>query len=63
MTPESVQKVRACHYKAKVKNVDTGEVFSSVKEAALRYDLKDTHITRVCKGKRKRTGGFRWEYI
>ena len=62
MTPESVQKVRASHYTAKVKNVETGEVFSSVKEAALKYGLKDTHITRVCKGRRKTTGGFRWEY-
>lgn len=46
----------------KVINLDTGEVFESVKAAAERYGLKDTHITRVCKGKRKRTGGFRWSH-
>ena len=63
LTPEAIQKVRASHYKAKVRNIDTGEVFDSVKEAALKYGLKDTHITRVCKGHRKRTGGFRWEHI
>ena len=63
MTPEAVQRVRVAHYKAKVKNVETGEVFDSVKEAALKYGLKDTHITRVCKGRRKRTGGFTWEYV
>lgn len=62
LTPETVQKIRASHHKAKVRNVETGEVFDSVKEAALKYGLKDTHITRVCKGHRKRTGGFRWEY-
>lgn len=47
----------------KVRNVDTGEVFESVKKAAEKYNLKDTHISRVCKGKRNRTGGFKWEYI
>ena len=47
----------------KVRNVDTGEVFDSVKKAAEKYSLKDTHISRVCKGKRKTTGGFKWEYV
>lgn len=62
MTPESVQKVRDSHYKVKVRNIDTGEVFDSAKAAAEKYNLKDTHITRVCKGRRKKTGGFKWEY-
>ena len=47
----------------KVRNVVTGEVFDSVKKAAEKYSLKDTHISRVCKGKRKTTGGFKWEYV
>lgn len=47
----------------KVRNVDTGEVFESVKKAAEKYNLKDTHISRVCRGKRKTTGGFKWEYV
>lgn len=51
------------HLTVKVRNVDTGEVFDSVKEAAEKYNLKDTHISRVCKGKRKTTGGFKWEYV
>ena len=46
----------------KVINLDTGEIFESVKAAAGQYGLKDTHITRVCKGKRKSTGGFRWSH-
>ena len=25
--------------------------------------IKDTHITRVCKGKRNKTGGYRWQYL
>ena len=47
----------------KVLNVDTGEIFDSIKDAATKYDLKPTHITRVCKGKRKHTGGFEWKYV
>ena len=47
----------------RVRNIDTSEVFSSIKEAAETYDLKPTHITRVCRGRRKRTGGYRWEYV
>lgn len=46
----------------KVINLDTGEIFDSVKAAAEHYNLKDTHITRVCKDKRKTTGGYRWLY-
>ena len=46
----------------KVVNLDTGEIFDSVKSASQKYNLKDTHISRVCKGKRKTTGGFRWQY-
>lgn len=49
--------------KKKVINIDTGEVFNSVKEASEYYNLKDTHISRVCKGKRNKTGGFRWKYF
>ena len=47
----------------RVLNVDTEEVFNSIKEAAAKYNLKETHISRVCRGKRKTTGGFRWEYL
>lgn len=62
LTQEQIDTLRASHRTVKVRNIDTGEVFDSVKAAAERYGLKDTHITRVCKGKRKRTGGYRWEY-
>lgn len=48
--------------KVKVINLDTEEVFESVKEASERYNLKPTHISRVCRGKRNKTGGFRWKY-
>lgn len=63
LTEEQVAKIRLSHHTSKVRNVETDEVFCSIKEAAERYGLKDTHITRVCKGKRKTTGGFHWEYV
>ena len=47
----------------KVINLDTMEIFNSIKEASEKYNLKDTHITRVCKGKRNKTGGYRWQYL
>lgn len=46
----------------KVINIDTKEVFDSVRDAAEKYNLKETHISRVCRGGRKRTGGFEWMY-
>lgn len=46
----------------KVINIDTGEVFNSINEASNIYNLKPTHISRVCRGKRKRTGGYKWMY-
>ena len=62
LTEEQVMTLRASHHKVRVRNIETGEVFESVKEAATTYNLKDTHITRVCKGKRKTTGNFHWCY-
>lgn len=46
----------------KVVNLDTGEIFDSVKLASQKYNLKATHISSVCNGKRKTTGGFRWQH-
>ena len=46
----------------KVRCVETGEIFNSIIDASKKYNLKATNITRVCKGKRNRTGGFHWEY-
>ena len=61
LTTEWKEKIGLAQRK-KVINLDTGEVFDSIKSAAVHYELKETHITRVCKGKRKTTGGFRWAY-
>lgn len=49
--------------KRRVRNIETGEVFDTIKEAAGKYNIIPTHITRVCRGKRKSTGGYHWEYV
>lgn len=36
--------------------------FYGAAEAARKTGLVATHITRVCKGKRKHTGGYKWAY-
>lgn len=49
-------------YKVRVHNIETDEIFNSIKEAADKYNIKPTHITRVCRGRRKSSGGYHWEY-
>ena len=46
----------------KVKCLETGEVFNCIRDAADRYNLHDTHITAVCKGRLKTTGKKHWIY-
>lgn len=43
--------------------VETGEVFEGVAIAARSKSLSDSNISACCKGKRKTTGGFHWEYV
>lgn len=47
----------------KVRCIETGEVFNSQKEAAEKYGLSQGNISRVCRGKAKTTGGYRWEFV
>lgn len=57
---ESGEQLPQCR---RVINLDTGEVFNSIVDACDKYDVKATHVSRVCRGKRKRTGGYRWAYF
>lgn len=43
--------------------IETGETFPYVKAAERKYGISASHIHSVCKGKRKRCGGYHWEYI
>lgn len=40
----------------------TSQIFSSIKEAASTLKLNASHISRVCKGKLKQTGGYHFRY-
>ena len=42
--------------------VETGDVYCSVTAAQLSTGIK-TSISAVCRGERKRAGGFHWKYI
>lgn len=46
----------------KVINLDTLEVFDSTGDAGEKYNISYKSIWRVCAGKRKTTGGYRWQY-
>lgn len=47
----------------KVKCKTTGEVFNCIKSACKKYGLHHSNIVVCCKGRRKNTKGFEWEYI
>lgn len=59
---ENFKKLRPQFTPRKVINLDTGLIFDTIGEAAAYYNLKGTHISRVCRGKRKTTGGYKWTY-
>ena len=48
----------------KVRCVETGEVFSTLKKACEWCGLKNVgNISLCCRGKRKTAGGYHWEYV
>ena len=47
----------------KVMCLETHKIYESIKEASKEVGVFDGHITKVCKGQRKTTGGFHWAYI
>lgn len=51
----------AAKYK-KVRNIDTNEVFESIKAAANSCGVSHSMIWNCIRGKAKTAGGFRWEY-
>ena len=63
VAPEKVVNIRKSHFKKTVMCIETGEIFDTIIKAAEKYNIKATHITRVCKGKRKSTGGYHWQYV
>ena len=46
-----------------IKCLNTGEIFESIKSAAVSLNLRAGNISQVCSGKRKHTGGYRFSYV
>ena len=44
-------------------NLDTGEVYQTPKDASRETGIHNDSISRVCKGKSKTAGGYRWRYL
>ena len=57
-----IEKTRVAKFK-KIRNIETGEIFPSLKEACLKYGLKNGNLSKCCNGKRKSCGGYHWEYV
>lgn len=43
--------------------INNGKVYPSVSEAARNLKVRDSTISKVCKGKQKKTKGLRFEYV
>lgn len=61
-TAESIEKMRLVHSK-RVMCVDTGEIYTSVLEAAAAVGARPQNISAVCCGKQKTCSGYKWEYV
>ena len=62
VTAETRAKLRDAEKKRAVVDLETGNVYEGIHEAAEATGTQATKICAVCKGKRKTTGGKRWKY-
>lgn len=68
-TEETRAKMSVAQYGANSNNhracmcIETGETFPYVKAVERKYGFSASHIHSVCKGVRKRCGGYHWKYI
>ena len=44
-------------------NLNTGDVYQTPKDASRATGIHNDSISRVCKGKSKTAGGYRWRYL
>lgn len=63
INPETKKKLRHAQKNIPVRCVETGAVFDGIHIAAEATGLTATKICAVCQGRRKTTGGYRWEYV
>ena len=61
---KQIERLHSCkHATKRVKCLETGKIFDSIEDCAKEYNAIATHISRVCKGKRKHTRGYSFEYV
>lgn len=46
-----------------VRCIETGVIYYSTREAGRQTGLNQSHISKVCRGERKTTGGYHWEFV
>ena len=61
--PKCARKNVADKLSKRVKNLDTGKIYKSVKDASDDTGIRQSNISRVCRGEGKKAGGFHWAYI
>lgn len=50
------------HKARSVINIDTGEIFDTVSQAGIKYNVDYRLISNVCRGRAKTCRGFHWKY-
>lgn len=61
--PKCRDKNNAMKKAKKVRNVNTGEIFESISEAARACSVSLAAISRVCNGESEKTKGIKWEFV
>ena len=52
-----------CNHSQKGRNqMETKEIFDSIKIASEKTKIDSSSLSKVCKGKRETAGGYHWEY-
>lgn len=51
------------NFNKKVRCVETGKVYVSIKEASRNTGISYVTISKVCRGIRKTSGGYHWEFV
>lgn len=59
---ETREKLQEAANKRPVENLDTGQIFDSIHEAARAMGLHPGAICAACNGRQKTHGGYRWAY-
>lgn len=47
----------------RVRCIETGEIFESVSAAARFANVEQSNVSRALRGRQRKSGGYRWEYV